>query len=120
MGGYCDYTLFTPALFPLIPPCTSLSCNLNVAFTPNDTKARQIMTVISNYYGLNWTGFDTEEQMVNYLSSKNDTKSGFVTHTLQLIKHFHLCSIHTFYSFTTIYLEEGIDLISLGPPRPRL
>ena len=72
MGGYCDYALFTPSLFPLIPPCTSLSCELHVAFTPNDSKSIQIMSGIKSYYGLSTEGFGSEEEMLNFLNSEKN------------------------------------------------
>ncbi|XP_063687941.1 phospholipid-transporting ATPase ABCA3-like isoform X2 [Bolinopsis microptera] len=75
MGGYCDYTLFTPALFPLIPPCTTLHCDLNVSFAPDNNMTRLYMAAIKNYYGLNTKGFATEDKMVAFLGLQNNTKS---------------------------------------------
>ena len=72
MGGYCDYMLFTPAMFPLIPPCKTLKCDLNIAFAPNNSKERMIMSVVRNYYGLNPFGYASEKDMVDNLTSSNN------------------------------------------------
>ena len=72
MGGYCDYMLFTPAMFPLIPPCKTLKCDLNIAFAPNNSKERMIMSVVRNYYGLNPFGYASERDMVDNLTSSNN------------------------------------------------
>ncbi|KAL5250662.1 hypothetical protein ACHWQZ_G016406 [Mnemiopsis leidyi] len=76
MGGYCDYMLFTPAMFPLIPPCKTLKCDLKIAFTPNNTKERMIMSVVRNYYGLIPMGYDSEKDMVDNLTSHNNNNGG--------------------------------------------
>ena len=71
MGGYCDYTVFTPAIFPLVPPCDKQLCPLSIAFAPNDEKSSQYMSAIEHYYGMTKQGFESEDKMLKFLAVQN-------------------------------------------------
>ena len=91
MGGYCDYMLFTPAMFPLIPPCKTLKCDLNIAFAPNNSKERMIMSVVRNYYGLNPFGYASEKDMVDNLTSSNNNNGVYDRSGITLLVYRFSC-----------------------------
>ena len=58
---------------PSVPPYKT---QLSVAYTPNNNDSKKFMVGMTNYYGLNIRGFDSENKMQQFLVNKSNKAIG--------------------------------------------